>query len=278
MVALASIAFHLSAGFGTVTFLHPTSQFLVIFYRDCDHLHHAVVLLAICEQLASKADTYHCAAIWAIYWSGFFNVNYFGGVSWVSPFVNLIAIPWVSMFVVPAIFFALLMTLFFSNILFVTNTFVAPIWEVIDWGLAPVSYLLKLTQGAWLTVSANVGTLCFFLVILLILLRFRCYLTALVSGLVVMILMAFPVHIRPNWQIQVLDVGQGLAILLRKDGHSVLYDTGINWQGGSMANSIIAPLLNQDGEEQLSGLIISHTDSDHAGGRQDVEQQLNPIW
>lgn len=108
--------------------------------------------------------------------------------------------------------------------------------------------------------------------------RFRFYSTLYITALVVLLWQFFPARPKPEWQVQVLDVGQGLAVLIRKDQQSVLYDTGISWQGGSIANSIIVPLLHKSGEHQLSGLLISHTDLDHAGGRADIESTLFPQW
>ncbi|WP_421020974.1 hypothetical protein, partial [Klebsiella pneumoniae] len=36
----------------------------------------------------------------------------------------------------------------------------------------------------------------------------------------------------PDWQVDVLDVGHGLAVLITKNGRAVLYDTGNRWQVG----------------------------------------------
>ena len=70
---------------------------------------------------------------------------------------------------------------------------------------------------------------------------------------------------RPNWQLDTLDVGQGLATLIVKEGKGVLYDTGASWEGGSMAQLEILPYLQRQGI-QLEWLILSHDDNDHSGG------------
>ena len=69
----------------------------------------------------------------------------------------------------------------------------------------------------------------------------------------------------PNWQLDTLDVGQGLATLIVKDGKGVLYDTGSSWESGSMAQLEILPYLQRQGI-QLEWLILSHDDNDHSGG------------
>ena len=70
---------------------------------------------------------------------------------------------------------------------------------------------------------------------------------------------------RPNWQLDTLDVGQGLATLIVKDGKGMLYDTGSSWESGSMAQLEILPYLQRQGI-QLEWLILSHDDNDHSGG------------
>ena len=74
---------------------------------------------------------------------------------------------------------------------------------------------------------------------------------------------------KPKWQLDTLDVGQGLATLIVKEGKGVLYDTGPAWQSGaggsSMAELEILPYLQREGIE-LEILILSHDDNDHSGG------------
>ena len=70
---------------------------------------------------------------------------------------------------------------------------------------------------------------------------------------------------KPNWQLDTLDVGQGLATLIVKNGKGILYDTGPAWQGGNMAELEILPYLQREGIV-LEKLILSHDDNDHAGG------------
>lgn len=70
---------------------------------------------------------------------------------------------------------------------------------------------------------------------------------------------------QPRWQLDTLDVGQGLATLIIKDGKGLLYDTGSSWESGSMAQLEILPYLQRQGI-QLEWLILSHDDNDHSGG------------
>ncbi len=67
--------------------------------------------------------------------------------------------------------------------------------------------------------------------------------------------------------IDTLDVGQGLAVVVRTETHTLLYDSGPGYRdGGSAAERIVLPYLRRQGVEALDTVIISHSDLDHAGG------------
>lgn len=38
-----------------------------------------------------------------------------------------------------------------------------------------------------------------------------------------------------------LDVGQGLAMVIERHGKAILYDTGLAWPGGDSAQQLIIP-------------------------------------
>ena len=68
-------------------------------------------------------------------------------------------------------------------------------------------------------------------------------------------------------QISILDVGQGLAAVIRSHEQVVLYDTGPAFRGGGSAmRSIVLPYLQSRGIHRIDRLIVSHGDLDHAGG------------
>lgn len=77
------------------------------------------------------------------------------------------------------------------------------------------------------------------------------------------------------WQLRVLDVGQGLSVLITRGDRALLYDTGDRFPGGyNMADAAILPQLSRLGVRVLDALIISHKDKDHAGNRLAVLQAL----
>lgn len=71
--------------------------------------------------------------------------------------------------------------------------------------------------------------------------------------------------------ITTLDVGQGLAVLVRTANRALLYDAGPAF--GTEADSgerIIAPYLRAEGIERLDAMIVTHNDTDHSGGAASV--------
>ncbi len=71
--------------------------------------------------------------------------------------------------------------------------------------------------------------------------------------------------------ITTLDVGQGLAVLVRTQNRALLYDAGPAF--GAEADSgerIIAPYLRAAGIERLDAMIVTHNDIDHSGGAASV--------
>jgi competence protein ComEC len=68
-----------------------------------------------------------------------------------------------------------------------------------------------------------------------------------------------------------LDVGQGLAVLVRTANRALLYDAGPAF--GTEADSgerIIAPYLRASGIARLDAMIVTHNDIDHSGGAASV--------
>ncbi|MGN5086808.1 DNA internalization-related competence protein ComEC/Rec2 [Aeromonas hydrophila] len=95
----------------------------------------------------------------------------------------------------------------------------------------------------------------------------------LLPGGVALLLAAWPAP--THWQLRVLDVGQGLAVLFTRGERGILFDTGDRYPGGyNMADAVILPLLNRLDVRVLDYLVISHKDRDHAGNRRAILQAL----
>ncbi len=75
-------------------------------------------------------------------------------------------------------------------------------------------------------------------------------------------------------ELTVIDVGQGLAVLVRTAEGAVLYDTGPAWSASDAGSRIVVPLLRALGVPALALVVVSHEDSDHAGGAASVLQAV----
>jgi competence protein ComEC len=65
-----------------------------------------------------------------------------------------------------------------------------------------------------------------------------------------------------QFRLSVLDVGQGLAVLIQTRDHALLFDTG---QPPNM-DRVLLPSLRHFGVAKLDTLLLSHNDNDHIGG------------
>lgn len=71
--------------------------------------------------------------------------------------------------------------------------------------------------------------------------------------------------------IQVIDVGQGLSVLVQTASHSLLFDAAAaSPRGLDMGEVTVVPALHALGVPRLDTLLISHGDNDHSGGMQAV--------
>ena len=76
--------------------------------------------------------------------------------------------------------------------------------------------------------------------------------------------------------VHVLDVGQGLSVLVRSQHHAMLFDTGASYRsGGSAAQQLVLPFLKDQGISRIDWLVVSHADNDHAGGVSTLLENLD---
>ncbi|WP_153075018.1 DNA internalization-related competence protein ComEC/Rec2 [Paraburkholderia bonniea] len=103
----------------------------------------------------------------------------------------------------------------------------------------------------------------------------------------------FPVNPVPPagaFRLTALDIGQGSAILVETARHTLLFDAGPGPESTHAGERIVVPFLQARGTYALDALVISHADSDHAGGAPAVLDNIrvrqllaalvprNPLW
>ncbi|KRP49422.1 competence protein ComEC [Pseudomonas poae] len=192
-------------------------------------------------------------------------------ISLSAPFANLIAVPWISLVVLPL---ALLGTVLLA---------VPLVGEVVLWlaggALDLLFQGLALLAGylpAWIPAEVPLG---YWLVSLagavIVLLPggvpFR------LLGWPMLLLAVFPPREPvPHGRAEVLqlDVGQGQAIVLRTRHHTLLYDAGPRSRAADLGARVVLPSLKKLGIASLDLMLISHADADHAGGAAAVARGL----
>jgi competence protein ComEC len=75
----------------------------------------------------------------------------------------------------------------------------------------------------------------------------------------------------------VLDVGQGLAIVVRTREHMLLFDAGGKSMHSDSAQTVILPFLRHQGWDRVDTLILSHNHADHTGGTKTIMSALSPL-
>jgi competence protein ComEC len=191
---------------------------------------------------------------------------FFGQSSLVGPLANLVAVPWICLLVLPLTVVASLLSLLAPAIgtplLHLAGWAMSGLWWVLEkmaaWPGAlwyfpePSAWTLALAMlGAlWMLLPRGVPMRALGLVLLLPLLWPQR--TALVDG---------------EFEAYMLDVGQGLAFVVRTREHALVYDAGARFPSGfDLGEATVIPALHTLGVEKLDRLIISHGDNDHAGG------------
>lgn len=77
-----------------------------------------------------------------------------------------------------------------------------------------------------------------------------------------------PPRLEPGqWSLAALDVGQGSALVLRTSNHTLVFDTGVRHGPDSDEGArTVLPFLRAMGIRVIDVLVLSHSDTDHAGG------------
>lgn len=203
-------------------------------------------------------------------------VWFFGEASLIGAFANLVAVPLVSFVIVPLCLLATLALLTLPVI--ATPLLVAAAWlSHLQWRLLEWSATLPAAHGylpppsLWALLLALVGALWLFL---------PRAVPARALGIVLFLPLLWPRIALPAagaFQAVVLDVGQGLAVIVRTRGHVMVYDTGARFRSGfDLGDAVVLPSLHALGVRRLDTLVISHGDNDHAGGAAAVVQALPP--
>jgi competence protein ComEC len=200
---------------------------------------------------------------------------WFQQVSVIAPLANLVAIPWISLLVVPVLLLALvalpLVAPLGELLLHVAEQLLVVLWWWLEWLASLPAVLVPLPllpTGA--VVVFGLGLLCLLAP------------KGVPLRLVGLLLMLPAAALQPGragqgdlW-LTLLDVGQGLAAVLETRSHVLVYDAGPAYPSGfDSGASVVVPYLQQRGYRRVDRLVISHSDNDHLGGGEAVFRRLD---
>jgi len=213
----------------------------------------------------------------------------FQQVSLVSPLANLLLIPYVSFLVVPVVLLAIVFSLVSQAAAAVLFNLAAGLLEII-WpmlsSLALQPYAL-LVQGDFDVIKLLLVT--FAMLLIYFSKQLSCFIvnqpfikfkkkTVISSVRIVAILSFIPLFFSKNpvlnsadYQLVVLDVGQGSAAVIQTQNHVLVFDAGARFSDRlDLGRSVVIPYLRTQNIRTLDRLIISHGDADHIGGAQAI--------
>lgn len=200
-------------------------------------------------------------------------VAFFHGLAWLSAPVNLLAVPVVAV-LTPLTLAAVVLAYVWPAVGVVFLGLCASAADQLRSGLVVLAEALP---QSWLSVAPS-GALLLLAGVGLVLLFVPRGLPMRGLGAVCLLPLLLPPtpQQRPALQVTVLDVGQGLAVVVQTPHHALVYDAGPAFAGGFDAGaSVVAPYLLQRGLRSVDRLMISHDDRDHAGGAPALAQQVN---
>ena len=195
---------------------------------------------------------------------------FFGQSSLVGPLANLIAVPWICFIVLPASVVGAVLQLaapwLGAPLVLIAGWAVGVLWSLLEYMASWPGALWYFPEPSLLTLG--LGTLGAFWLLL------PRGMPARALGLLLLLPLLLPVRDQlrdGEFEALMLDVGQGLAMIVRTRDHTLVYDAGARFPSGfDLGDASVVPALHALGVARLDRLFISHGDNDHAGGAASV--------
>jgi competence protein ComEC len=182
-----------------------------------------------------------------------------------SPLANLLIVPVYAFCIIPLVLSGALLLMIWpwagTVLLKLATATMSFTWPILD-GLSGPSATLSTPAAAWyLVIPALLGTAWILL-------------PRGMPGRAAAVLLMLPLFViapadlaTGDFDVTLLDVGQGLAAVVRTAHHVLIYDTGPSFRSGSnTGQEVLVPYLHSQGLGAPDRVIVSHGDNDHAGG------------
>ena len=191
---------------------------------------------------------------------------FFGQSSLIGPLANLVAVPWICFLVLPLTVVAALLQL-------VMPIVGAPLLHVagaaMDWLWWLLVKMAAWPGALWYFPEPGVLTLLVALLGAFWMLLPR-GMPARALGALLFLPLLTPqrgVLGEGEFETYLLDVGQGLSIVVRTRDHALVYDAGARFPSGfDLGDAAVVPALHALAIGAVDRVLISHGDNDHAGG------------
>ena len=199
---------------------------------------------------------------------------FFMQTSLVAPIANIIAVPFISLIIVPILLLATIMLWLYepigAGLLQLADSLLTLFWPILEylaalpfshWTIAqlPFYYYLAIVIGTLLLLSPS---------------RFPAKWLGVI-GLSPLLLFNSGRPEQGEFWFTLLDVGQGLAAVVQTKDHTLVFDTGPKYSDSFNAGTaIVLPFLQQQGINSIDTLIISHADNDHIGGAKPLRKHI----
>ncbi|HTD27850.1 MAG TPA: DNA internalization-related competence protein ComEC/Rec2, partial [Xanthomonadaceae bacterium] len=203
-------------------------------------------------------------------------VWFFGQASLVSPLTNLIGIPGFALVVTPLSLIGLCVDLVLPSVGALILRLAAHVMDALWWVLERAAHwpgaLVWLPEPSALALVMALGG------------AFWMLLPRGVPGKPLALLLWLPL-LWPRIasipagtaDLAMIDVGQGLSLLVRTQHHTLLFDTGPAFTGGlDLGEAAVVPTMHAFGVRRLDALVVSHGDNDHSGGA-DAVRRAYPV-
>ncbi len=196
----------------------------------------------------------------------------FQRVSLVAPLVNLLAVPWFSLVIVPLLLLGASLLPLGLGIwpLKLAEGLLGWSLSALEWvGSWPLASWQPAAAPGWVWWPAAAGVL--------LLLAPRGlpgrWLGAVL--LLPLLLVRLPGPAAGEIWLGLLDVGQGLSAVLRTRSHTLVYDLGPRFSDSfDAATGVLLPYLRRAGVSEIDLLVLSNADADHAGAADKLLRQI----
>jgi competence protein ComEC len=183
-------------------------------------------------------------------------------LSWSSFLVNIVAIPWIGVLVIPLLLIAITVRLLIPAVGMIGATLygklLAVIWLGIEWAASFNLVFYRPPPTVFLFALAIVGVL--------VVLSPKGLLPKRLGFICLLPIFFVMPQMQSRLHVSFIDVGQGLSVLVKTPSETLLYDTGMASDSFNAGEQIVTPFLRRENIKRIDHLVINNGDNDHAGG------------